>query len=158
MANVLLALDAPCPATNTKPDVAPLEIIVVDHAHECGPAHLPLSGRARTLLERSNVVGRREVGVAQALERFAAILAETRLPDFSAEEWSVMRSAHQGPAGTDPRAMDHFLCDVEDSCRLDPLAAELGVDVEALLGRLQALTLAELAVVMDRVEGFWAGA
>ena len=69
-----------------------------------------------------------------------------------------MRSAHQGPAGMDPHAMDHFLCDVEDSCRLDPLAAELGVDVEALLGRLRALTLTELAVVMDRVEGFWAGA
>lgn len=158
MANVLLALDAPRPATKTEPGAAPLEITVVDHVHECGPTHLPLSGRARALLARSNVVGRREVGVAQALERFAAILAETPSPDFSAEEWSVMRSAHQGPAGMDPHAMRHFLHTVENSCRLDPLAAELGVDVEALLGRLRALTPAELAVVMDRVEVFWAEA
>ncbi len=112
-----------------------------------GPVAGPISDRTGTISE--GLVARRD------LERYYALLDhELARVELSEAEASLICDALNGTL-MDPHSYRLLWAEVADAVRLDGLDAKWGVDGDALVERLRALSPGAMMAVVDAVERFW---
>lgn len=93
--------------------------------------------------------------LAQIADRYLEMLRRTALPAFSDAEMDALRDSNNG-TWHEPAAMIRgaLWIGVEDSLP-DGLADKWGIDGEALVEKLRALTFAQEVRLVEQIERWW---
>lgn len=83
--------------------------------------------------------------------RYAEIIRQS-MPIFSEAEWNAICNANSRPRKDDDYSLNVIWANVACSLGLD---AKWGIDTDALVERLRALTYCQACAVADVIERFW---